>query len=223
MERREWMHTQSRMMDLRELSSSTAQLSSWALKVSLKTSCFEQSDRSYKFSGEQQSRSISPITQPAKRYHIKGAFTAQQLSLAEHSHPVKTLRERYQHLKGLPLHNLEAVCPVLLIGSDNPHLITPVEPVRLGPPGGPAAIKTRLGWTLQGPVQHLRKDMTEQHCLFTSVLFPESDLYKQVEKLWQMEVLPWRNEKNCIGSRLDQEAVELLERKTVRVEVDGVK
>ncbi len=59
---------------------------------------------------------ISPIAQPTKRYHIKGAFTAQQLSLAEHSHPVKTLRERYQHLKGLPLQDFQAVCPVLLIG-----------------------------------------------------------------------------------------------------------
>ncbi|KAL0151955.1 hypothetical protein M9458_052762 [Cirrhinus mrigala] len=166
---------------------------------------------------------ISPSAQPTKRYHIKGAFTAQQLSLAEHSHPVKTLRERYQHLKGLPLHDFEAICPVLLIGSDYPHLITPVEPVRLGPPGGPAAIKTRLGWTLQGPVQHLRKDATEQHCLFTSVSFPESDLYRQVEKLWQMDVLPWRNEKTCVRSRQDQEAVELLERKTIRVEVDGVR
>lgn len=99
----------------------------------------------------------------------------------------------------------------------------PVEPVRLGPPGGPAAIKTCLGWTLQGPVQHLLKGLTEQHCLFTSVSFPESDLYRQVEKLWQMDVLPWHNEKTCIRSRRDQEALELLERKTTRIEVDGVK
>ncbi len=161
---------------------------------------------------------ILPIVQPSKRYHIKGAFTAQQLNLAEHSHPVKTLRGRYQHLKGLPLQDFEAVCPVLLIGSDYPHLITPVEPIRLGPPGGPAAVKTRLG-----PVQHLRKDMTEQHGLFTSVSFLESDLYKQLEKLWQIDILPWHNEKMCIRSKQDQEAVELLERKTIRVEVDGVR
>lgn len=166
---------------------------------------------------------ISPIAQPTKRFHITSAFTAQQLSLAEHSHPVKSLKERYRHLKGLPLQEFKAVCPVLLIGSDYPHLITPVEPVRLGPHGGPAAIKTRLGWTLQGPVQHMPKDVTEQHCLFTSVTSSESDLYKQVEKLWQMDVLPWRSDKACIRSRQDQEAVELLEKRTIRVEMDGVK
>lgn len=174
-------------------------------------------------SGATVSFTVSPIGQPSKRYLIKGAFTAQKLSLAEHTHPAKTLREKYQHLKGLPLHDFNEVCPVLLIGSDYPHLITPVEPVRLGPPGGPAAVKTRLGWTLQGPVQHMRLEMTDQQCLFTSVSSPQSDLQKQVEKLWQMDVLPWRSEKACIRSKRDQEAVELLETKTIRVNVDGVK
>jgi len=176
------MHMQSRMMDLRQPSSSTMQLSSWDLKVSLKTFPFGQSGRSFKFSEVQQSH-LQLINSNSKQYRIKGVFTAQQLSLAEHSHPVRNLRKRYQHLKGLPLNDFEAVCPVLLIGSDYPYLITPVEPVRLGPPGGPAAIKTRLGWTLLGPVQFFQKEMTEQHCHFNSVSSPESDLYKRVEKL----------------------------------------
>ncbi|XP_026094149.1 uncharacterized protein LOC113066497 [Carassius auratus] len=166
---------------------------------------------------------ISPLSQPSKLYRIKGAFTAQQLSLAEHTHPVKTLREKYHHLRGLPLSHLESVRPVLLIGSDYPHLITAVEPIRLGPPGGPAAIKTRLGWALQGPVQHLQHEVTEQQCLLTSVAPPETDLLRQVERLWQMDVLPWQSEKMSTRSRQDQEAVKILESKTVRVEVDGVK
>lgn len=147
---------------------------------------------------------VSPIAQPTKIYHIKSAFTAQQLSFAEHSHPVKTLMERYKYLKGLPLHGFEAVHPVLLIGSDYPHLPTPVEPVRAS--RGTSNHKTCLCWTLQGPVQHVLKDLTEQKCLFTSVFFPESDLYKQVEKLWQMDVLPWDNEKMCNRSRQEREA-----------------
>lgn len=174
-------------------------------------------------SGAAVSFSISPLSQPKKVFHIKGAFTAQQLSLAEHTHPVKALREKYQHLRGLPLRHLETVRPVLLIGSDYPHLITPVEPVRLGPPGGPAAVKTRLGWTLQGPVQHLQWETNEQHCFFTSTSSPETDLFKHVERLWQMDALPWRNEKTSTRSKQDREAIELLDAKTVRVEVDGVK
>lgn len=174
-------------------------------------------------SGAVVSFSISPLSQPKKVFHIKGAFTAQQLSLAEHTHPVKALREKYHHLRGLPLRHLETVHPVLLIGSDYPHLITPVELVRLGPPGGPAAVKTRLGWTLQGPVQHLQWETNEQHCFFTSTSSPETDLFKHVERLWQMDALPWRNEKTSTRSKQDHEAIELLNAKTVRVEVDGIK
>lgn len=174
-------------------------------------------------SGATVSFSISPLSQPKKVFHIKGAFTAQQLSLAEHTHPVKALKEKYQHLRGLPLRHLETVCPVLLIGSDYPHLITPVEPVRLGPPGGPAAVKTRLGWTLQGPVQNVQHEFNEQSCYFTLASPSEVDLFKHVERLWQMDVLPWRSEKTSTRSRQDHEAIELLDAKTVRVEVEGVK
>ncbi len=133
------------------------------------------------------------------------------------------MREIYYHLRGLPLSNLEAVRPVLLIRSDYPHLIPVVEPIRLGPPGGPAAIKTRLGWTLQGPVQHLQHEVSGQQCLFTSMSTPEIDLLKQVERLWQIDVLPWQSEKMSTRSRQDQEAMKILESKTVRLEVDGVK
>lgn len=86
-------------------------------------------------SGATVSFSISPLSQPKRVFQIKEAFTAQQLSLAEHTHPVKLLMKKYQHLRGLPLQNLETVSPVLLIGSDYPYLVTPVEPVCLSPPG----------------------------------------------------------------------------------------
>lgn len=38
-----------------------------------------------------------------------------------------------------------------------------------------------------------------------------------------MDVLPWQSKKMSTRSRQDQEAVKILESKTVRVEVDGVK
>ncbi len=167
-------------------------------------------------SGAVVSFSISPLSQPKKVFHIRGAFTASNVR------ELDTL-EKYRHLRGLSLRHLETVRPVLLIGSDYPHLITPVEPVRLGPPGGPAAIRTRLGWTFQGPVQHIQWETNEQHCFFTSISSPEIDLFKHVEKLWQMDVLPWRSDKTSTRSKQDHEAIELLDAKTVRVEVDGVK
>lgn len=46
--------------------------------------------------------------------------------------------------EGIPLQLIHKA-HLLLIGADHPHLLAPIEPVHLGPPGGPAAIQTRLG------------------------------------------------------------------------------
>lgn len=40
---------------------------------------------------------------------------------------------------------------LVLIGSDYPHLVLPIEPVCIGSMGRPVAVCTALGWTVQGP------------------------------------------------------------------------
>ncbi|XP_042575337.1 uncharacterized protein LOC122136428 [Cyprinus carpio] len=166
--------------------------------------------------------SLSTPSNPRKRFSIQGAFTADQFGLAEYIYPLNTLQERYRHLRGIPIPPLVKACPLLLIGSDHTELITPIEPVRLGPPGGPAAVRTRLGWTLQGPSKHLQDQLSVSHCLFTSNCSPSVELYHQVERLWQMDILPYRCEKMVIRSQQDREALNMLEAQTVRVKVDGV-
>nr|XP_055027021.1 uncharacterized protein LOC129416681 [Misgurnus anguillicaudatus] len=163
--------------------------------------------------------SITAVTQPDKVYTIEKAFTAKELNLAKHTYPVKLLQRKYRHLQGLPIPPLQQAQPLLLIGSDYPHLITAIEPVRLGPPGGPAAVKTRLGWTLQGPSKFLANQLSPKQCLFTSVMSPEAELFNNVQKLWQMDTLPYKSEKLITRSRQDAEAVKMLEEKTVRVTV----
>ncbi|XP_042610577.1 uncharacterized protein LOC109111550 [Cyprinus carpio] len=86
--------------------------------------------------------------------------------------------------------------------------------------GGPAAVRTRLGWTLQGPTHEVRREINTHQCFFTSVL-PNTDLFAHVERLWQMDVIPYRSDKIATRSKLDQEAIRLLQEKTVRVEVEG--
>lgn len=96
---------------------------------------------------------IIPACNPEKSYLIHHGFTADHLALSEHSHPVTSLQRRYPHLRQLPLQQLDNVTPLVLIGADYTNLITPIQPVKSGPPGAPAAIKSRLGWTLQGPAR----------------------------------------------------------------------
>ncbi|XP_072569309.1 uncharacterized protein [Paramormyrops kingsleyae] len=165
---------------------------------------------------------ITPITQPNRSFRIHDAFTAERLSLADHTYPVTTLKAKFKYLQDIPLQSFDKVHPMLLIGADNPHLITPIEPVRLGPPGGPAAIRTRLGWTLQGPTRFTESQLRPQQCLLASLSPLEVELKRNVENLWKLDVLPPREEKQVIRSREDQQAIDLLESKTTRVEVDGV-
>ncbi len=174
------------------------------------------------FHGSTVSFTISPTSRPHSKFKIKGAFTADELGLAEHTQSVAVLQRKYKHLRGLPLQSLDRVHPLLLIGSDYPQLITPIEPVRLGPPGGPAAVNTKLGWTLQGPAKYVKGNISSTQCLLTSTLSPSEELSRHVERLWQLDTLPYRSEKLVTRSKRDQEAVKLLEEKTVRVNVDGV-
>lgn len=144
------------------------------------------------------------------------------MSLAEHSYPVAALQQKYSHLRGLPLQPIHKANPLLLIGADHPHLITPIEPVRLGPPGGPAAIKTHLGWTLQGPARVLEGKLHPQQCLHINIKPSMDELFKNVERLWQADVLPIRPEGVITRSKQDEEALNLLQTQTTRVLVDGI-
>lgn len=94
---------------------------------------------------------LPAASSPEKKYLIDRAFTSNAIMFVEQSHPVEKLKQRYSHLHGLPLRSFFKVQPHILIGSDNPFLITPVERVQYGPKGSPAAVRTRLGWALQGP------------------------------------------------------------------------
>lgn len=99
----------------------------------------------------------------------------------------RNLQWIHKHLRCLPLKAFNKVQPLLLI--DYHHLITPVECVRVGPPGGPAAVKTRLSWTLQRPTKYIKQQQTPQQCLRISTLSPVTEHLQNVKGLWQL-VLP---------------------------------
>lgn len=170
--------------------------------------------------GRNVSFSVSAATNPGLQHKIEGAFTADSLNLAHHTYPVDQLQRKYKHLQGIPVPALKRVEPLLLIGSDQPHLITPIEPVRLGPPGSPAAVHTQLGWTLQGPGLLMGRPTQPVLSLYTSS--QSDELFKHVERLWQMDAVPYTSEKEVTRSKQDLQAVALLEAKTVRIMVDGV-
>ncbi|XP_058625394.1 uncharacterized protein LOC131536472 [Onychostoma macrolepis] len=165
---------------------------------------------------------VSPLHRPCRKYLIPHAFTADNLRLSEHSYPVSALQRKYEHLKSLPLSLIDRAQPLLLIGSDLPHLLTPVQPVCMGPANGPMAICTRLGWTLQGPTGLSQTTLSTPQCLHITTTTTNTELFKNVERLWQIDTLPYVNEKTATRSKHDQYAFSLLQTHTTRVEVSGV-
>ncbi|XP_073719332.1 uncharacterized protein [Misgurnus anguillicaudatus] len=166
--------------------------------------------------------SVSPATLKQKKYQIKAAFTAKMLDLPEQTYPIHSLQRCYQHIKDIPLEEFHQVKPLLLIGADHPHLLCSTERVVLGPPGSPAALHTRLGWVLQGPIPLVQKTSSVSQCHFlaSSSMDP---LQMDVEKMWHMNVIPYvQMSNNTHRSRQDQEALECLEKRTERVEVNGM-
>lgn len=85
----------------------------------------------------------------------------------------------------------------------------------------PIAVTTRLGWALQGPTVLPGPQDTSQ-CVLTSITSPNAELKHDGEKLWQADILPYRNDMLITRSKQDREAMELLQEKTTRVNVDGI-
>lgn len=61
-----------------------------------------------------------------------------------------------------------------------------------------------------------------QQCMFVSTTSQNTELLSHLEKLWQLDTLPYRSQKVVTRSQRDQEALELLQAQTVRVNVEGI-
>ncbi|KAK3569372.1 hypothetical protein QTP86_026881 [Hemibagrus guttatus] len=169
-----------------------------------------------------QCASFTKLTSDQTCYKINHAFTAERLNLSRQSYPVEQLQQKYRHLRGLPIHTLADVQPSLLIGSDQPHLITPTEPVRWGGPGTPAAVHTCLGWTLQGPIPSMGWTPAARQCLLTSMAPIQDKLFQNIQRLWQLYTVPQWEGKEVTQSKQDQDAFQLLEMKTLTLEIEGI-
>lgn len=99
---------------------------------------------------------------------------------------------------------------LFFIGSDFQHLKTPTQPVRLGPPKGPAAVKTRLSWTHQGTTT------------VSATPSLSAKLHYNVERLWQLDILTYQSKKLVMRSWQAQSTMELLQAKTVWVNINEI-
>lgn len=134
-----------------------------------------------------------------------GLNTPSQLkSLSEHTHPVAAPQRCYEHLKSLPFPSIHRAPPLLVFGSDMPRLLLPTQPVKAGPQGVPIAMCTSLGWALQGPSRLIPGSSHQLSCMHINSVSPYTEHLKNVERLWQINTLPYVSEKTASCSKQDQ-------------------
>ena len=122
---------------------------------------------------------------------------------------------KWPHLKDLRLPRVDESGVSILIGQDVPEALWPLE-LRKGKEGQPYATRTRLGWSLNGP---LESDSLAGESAFCNLARADERLDVQVEQFWKLET------SEALASSLpqfsvdDKRAVDVWER-SVKV-VDG--
>ena len=132
---------------------------------------------------EVQTRCVSlAITDIGERetYKLNSVYTRAAIPCGKSHIALHDDVSQFPHLKGIDLPFVESDSVTLLIGQDNADLMIPLE-VRKGPKRGmPYAIRTRLGWVLNGAIGSSCNDDT-------SVNFVDCRLDEQLERFWKVE------------------------------------
>ncbi|XP_055543068.1 uncharacterized protein LOC129728642 [Wyeomyia smithii] len=120
---------------------------------------------------------------------------------------------KYRHLEGLPVTDYAASAPLLLIGLKHIELFAPLES-RVGQPGEPIAVRSKLGWTIYGPQDSTQGEgfLAQHSCAGLSNAELHDLLKSQYtveEKGFSADLMPESDD--------DRKAREMLEEKTVRV------
>ena len=126
------------------------------------------------------------VTDPdgEERLHLGQVYTRDNLPIDPRNRVTMSEAARWSHLKGLPLHHAPIDEVMLLIGQDYPDALIPLATVS-GGKGEPYAVRTRLGWTVNGPV-NTSETRGEQQAFFTQGERYER-LDQQVERFWKLE------------------------------------
>ena len=117
---------------------------------------------------------------PLQRVHGRKDLNLDQASLVTEEEVSK-----WPHLRGLPLlHHAEISDVTLLIGQDCLDAVAPLSSVR-GERGDPYATRTRLGWTISGPMSGQRRNTTPTAMYMRAEGLAQ--LQGKVDRFWSLD------------------------------------
>lgn len=116
--------------------------------------------------------------------------------------------QRWEHLRGINVARRTAIGVELLIGQDAPQALAPLE-VRRGKEGAPFAVRTSLGWTINGPMGYDHLEAVTNCIEATSTADTECPAMQLVRRLWEGN-LDWSlDDEEYAMSREDKGVLEL--------------
>ncbi|XP_055542520.1 uncharacterized protein LOC129728131 [Wyeomyia smithii] len=148
-----------------------------------------------------------------ERFILQDVHTVNNLKLPTQAMSFADVAGKYRHLEGLPVTDYAASAPLLLIGLKHIELFAPLES-RVGQPGEPIAVRSKLGWTIYGPQDSTQGEgfLAQHSCAGLSNAELHDLLKSQYtieEKGFSADLMPESDD--------DRKAREMLEEKTVRV------
>ncbi|XP_055589014.1 uncharacterized protein LOC129741312 [Uranotaenia lowii] len=145
----------------------------------------------------------------SKRFVMSSVGTIQALELPIQSLPIEALKQRFKHLRGLPIQGYADAIPRVLIGVDNLKLVLPLK-AREGSEGQPIAVRTRLGWSVYGGQRDNKLPTFNYHSCECDNETAMNDILKTYFDLEETGVKPSKN----LLSAEDERALRLLEETT---------
>ena len=119
------------------------------------------------------------------------------------------IKERYEHLRDLPLKPVNASAVDVLLGLDAAALMTPWE-VRRGNASEPCAERTSLGWVMAGPIAP--HNGTEHRILCAHVSSTDEETSQQQRKFWEVDSFGVRVDSAPPYTSAEQAAMDVLKK-----------
>ena len=158
---------------------------------------------------------VSQVNDFGTQFDVNGVLVVDHLNVPEKKVKLKELQERWPHLSDLELTEVAGTQVTLLLGSDVPELIVPLE-TRHGPKGSPIGVRTRIGWTVTGRLPgHIQE--CESVCK-VHVATPDEELNETVKTWWRTENFGCRYDNDTQRSVEDERVMKFLDENTRKVD-----
>lgn len=151
------------------------------------------------------------------RLEVPKVWTVERLNISELSIPRDQDVDRWSHLNGIELPEIDNKEVRLLIGCNVPEVFWVLEEKR-GRRGEPVGIRSLLGWTIEGPTEKTgEEDSFNVNFLRLERQGDDETLLQQEEKFWKTDFVDSISSSKVSMSVEDERALRMMEESSKKV------